>query len=394
MPDFEGGSIANLPSSILAALASSNATVEHQMLGRVRPEVLDPEILRGSRVVVMLVLDGLGQESLRWAASQGALSYLHQAPHSSTLTSIFPSTTAAALTSLQTGLAPVTHGMAGYSLYLPAQQATINMIGWKPVGGLPARESLPQAKAFLRQPTFYDILERSGIPSTVVSNLAYVDSALTNVQSPDVPFSGYRTAAEFCGLLLHEVEKPGPRFVFGYWDSYDVVSHTHGPESSIALDELHLLDRAIGRGFLDRLSSGYGDVTVIVTADHGHTPISVDHTYSLKSILRRHSPQRLIPTGDRRAMGLPFDDPDALHEVIDLMDGNGVLVPVNDAIASGLYGPGRSHPELEERIGKTLLLARDDASFVFPQSNHTSAGGHGSLTAREMLVPLSVWRFY
>jgi hypothetical protein len=63
------------------------------------------------------------------------------------------------------------------------------------------------------------------------------------------------------------------------------------------------------------------------------------------------------------------------------------------AVAAGLYGPPPHHPELLERIGETLLLARDCSAFGFPGGHSGSVGGHGSLTPEEMLVPLLVWRF-
>lgn len=393
LPDYDGGSIANLPASILNAFTPPGQLDNHAVQPPLQRSVLDPDILKNARVVVLIVVDGFGAESLRWAESEGALRYLNQAQVNAEMTSVFPSTTAAALTTLQTGLAPAQHGIAGYTLYLAAQQAAINMISWKPVGGMPVRLPLPQPKGFLRVPTLYDLLERSGIPSTVVSDLAFADSALTKVQSPGVPYSGHRTPAEFAGLLLREVAKPGRRFVFGYWDGYDALSHTHGPESAICLDELHLLDRALGRGFFERLGNQSGDVVVLVTADHGHTSISENRTRSLKAIIREHSPARVIPTGDRRATGLAFNDPAGLQSLRDLAGDDGVVLSAHRAVEAGLYGPGNRHPELEARIGKTLLLAKGDAAFVYPQSNNPSAGGHGSLTSREMLVPLLGWRF-
>ena len=392
LPAYGGGSIGNLPASILNVFTSPGQRNDSSLLPPLQPSVLDPGFLDGERAVVLIVVDGFGAESLRWAESEGALRHLGQARMATQMTSVFPSTTAAALTTLQTGLAPAQHGMAGYTLYLAAQQAVINMISWKPVGGMPVRLPLPQPKGFLGVPTLYDLLDRHDIPSTVVSNIAFMDSPLTRVHSPGVPYSGHRTPAEFAGLLLREVEKPGRRFVFGYWDGYDALSHTHGPESAICLDELYLLDQALGRGFFDRLGDRSGDVAMLVTADHGHAPISTERTYSLKRILREHSPARLLPTGDRRSMGLAFDDTPGLQALREVAGDDGVVVSVHDAVEAGLYGPGDRHPDLEARIGKTLLLAKDDASFVHPQSNNPTAGGHGSLTSREMLVPLLGWR--
>jgi hypothetical protein len=59
----------------------------------------------------------------------------------------------------------------------------------------------------------------------------------------------------------------------------------------------------------------------------------------------------------------------------------------------GLYGPGPWHPELVERVGNTLVLAKAETAMTYPGANSQSIGGHGSLTEEEMLVPLLAWRF-
>lgn len=393
LPDYAGGSIANLPGSILQALNVQSSESPH-MLSPLRPDIIDEDLLGNARVVIMLVVDGFGQENLAWARAGGAIEWLDSASRASVITSVFPSTTAAALTTLQTGLAPGQHGMAGYTLYLTPQNATINMITWKPTGGMQAEAELPESQSFLGVPNIYQRLQSAGVETSIVSNQAFADSPLTNLQSAGVPYSGHRTLAEMAGLLLQETAKPGRRFIYCYWDGFDTLAHTHGPESEITLNEAYLIDQAIGRGVLDPLASrGDGDILLLIVADHGQTAISRERVYSLKDVLRGRSLDRPIPTGERRAAGLPFDDPDGLAELRDLAGEDGVILSVADAVTHGLYGPADAHPDLLSRVGRTLLLARNDAAFLYPQSNNHTAGGHGSLTRREMLVPLLAWRF-
>ena len=74
-----------------------------------------PAPVTGAEQVVLVVLDGLGWEQLRERA--------HLAPTLSSMaggaiTSVAPSTTATALTSITTGLTPGEHGLVGYRLDL------------------------------------------------------------------------------------------------------------------------------------------------------------------------------------------------------------------------------------------------------------------------------------
>lgn len=363
------------------------------MLGSLRPELLPLSFFNNARVVIMLVIDALGVENLEWAHRQGAIEHLSASQWRSELTSVFPSTTAAALTTLQTGVAPVRHGIAGYTIYLQEQAATVNVVGWKPVGGLELARPMPVPAGFTGISTIYSRLEHVGIETAVVANQEFSGSALTQIHSAGVTFHGHRTPAELAGTLLRVSQRPGRRFVYGYWDGFDALSHTWGPESDVSLNELYVLDQALGRGLLTPLASLGGDVALLIVADHGHSAIDQEQVVSLKDHLAVYGGDRPVPTGDRRAVGLPGGSDAARADLAERAGERGVVLTVRDAIGAGLYGPGEQHPGLRDRIGETLLLSRDHAAFVFPQSNNITAGGHGSLTRKEMLVPLLGWRF-
>ena len=79
---------------------------------------------------VVLLIDGLGQTNV--AASEGLAPYLASRPDTRTLTSVTPTTTATALTSLGTGLDPGQHGVAGYSFRHPFSTGVLNMLAWEP----------------------------------------------------------------------------------------------------------------------------------------------------------------------------------------------------------------------------------------------------------------------
>jgi hypothetical protein len=393
LPDYDGGSNANLPTTISVAFGVPPRRAVPALLPPLRPEILDPAAIAGARVIVLLVLDGLGRLQLDRALSAGRVSALSTSQHATTLTSVFPSTTAAALTSLQTGTPAGVHGMAGYTLYLPAQRCVANMITWKPTGGVEPAAPMPEPRSFLNGAGIYRRLHAHGVESTHISRNAFAGSALTEAQAHGVPFAGHRSLAELMKLIRTHAARPGRRFIFAYWDGFDALGHAYGPESDACELELRLIDLALGEGLLDPLAAEADDVALLVTADHGHHEMPADRRIDLAAIPGLVERWAHRPTGELRSTGLRLTVASDRQRIAQYAGDRVIVVDAGEAIAAGLYGRGELHPELLERVGDTLLLARGDASVAYPGSSQQSIGGHGSLTAEEMLVLLLVWRF-
>ena len=64
----------------------------------------------------------------------------------------------------------------------------------------------------------------------------------------------------------------------------------------------------------------------------------------------------------------------------------------DEAIASGLFGPGRAHPRLRQSVGDYFAVSLKDASLLWKHDDHPLAASHAGLTADEMQVPLIVCR--
>jgi hypothetical protein len=393
LPAYDGGSVGNIAASVLRAFGFAERSAPLPPLSF---DVLDPTLLDGARVVVLIVIDGYGALDRRQhAARLGAVPGSRFA--ASEITSVFPSTTTAALTSIQTGAAPSQHGLLGYTLYLPPVARVINMLYFRPVDGGQLDAGALDPATFLAVPTLYRRLQAGGIACAVVSHREYEETALTTLQSGGVPYAGHRTLGEFAGLLLREVERPGRRFVFGYWAGVDMLAHRHGPASRECDAERALLDQALRDWVLAPLAAGDDDVALIVTADHGLASVPWQRARTLNQLTSDAGGWARPPTGERRALGLSLRDETTPAWLADRVTPDGVVLSVDEALGTGLYGPLPAHPDARERVGDILLLARGDASFPFVGANddlrHISPGAHGSLTPEEMLVPLLVWRF-
>jgi hypothetical protein len=391
LPAYLGGSVANVAASVVNAYGGA----VDRLLPPLDPALLDPSIIDGARVIVLLVIDGYS--ALAHARNGARLTRIgSETFQAEMITSVFPSSTAAALTSLQTGVGPGRHGMAGYTLFLPALGRVVNMVRFQPVDGGQFDAAKFDTASFLPVPTIYDMLRDHGIDCAIVSHKEYASSPLTLVHSGKTPYVGHRTPGELAALLLREIERPGRRFIFGYWAGVDMLGHTHGPASDVSVVEIDTLAYTLRRHLLEPLAALGDDVAVILTADHGLTDIPEAAATTMNDLNALTGAWRSPATGERRAVGLSLSDPGARLHLSDALGERAAILDAGDAVAAGLYGPRDHHPDLDQRIGDTLLLARGPASFPFLPSRPQQApslGAHGSLTAEEMLVPLLTWRF-
>src|SRR5688572_12595908 len=104
-PDYSGGSLVNLMASIVAARGGK---ARHSPL-----RILRAEELHEARNLVLLIVDGLGDNYLMRRGAGGELARRRRA----SLTSVFPSTTASAITTSYTACTPLEHGLTGWFTY-------------------------------------------------------------------------------------------------------------------------------------------------------------------------------------------------------------------------------------------------------------------------------------
>ena len=95
------------------------------------------ESILGADCVVLLVLDGLGWNQFK--DHQDNLRFLTEGS-ATAITTVAPSTTASALTSITTGVPPGEHGVIGYKI--PTHQGLLNCLRWS-VGGKSMIGELP-----------------------------------------------------------------------------------------------------------------------------------------------------------------------------------------------------------------------------------------------------------
>lgn len=238
LPAYDGASVVNLVPALLERRGP--------VAGILPTEVLDAP----GRVLV--VIDGLGQRQL---AARPHVAPVLTAMDAAELTTVAPSTTAAALTAIVTATPPGGHGLIGYRMHQPGG-GIMSPIRWT-LDGADARETVVPETTQVVEPFL-------GTSPAVVNKLMFRDSGFTRAQLRGTRIGWYATPAVL-PVLVGDALRAGERFVYAYWDGVDNVAHVHGhgPEYDA---ELAFVDRLIA-GILDTAPGG---TAVVVTADHGH----------------------------------------------------------------------------------------------------------------------------
>jgi Type I phosphodiesterase / nucleotide pyrophosphatase len=330
-----------------------------------------PEPARDATTVVLLVLDGLGWELL--GAHRDALPELAGLTGSS-ITTIAPSTTASALTSITTGLSPIQHGVLGFRMRVDG--AVLNVLRWTVDQGRP-----PDPFRVQRHAPF---LGRS-VP--VVTRSEFRTSGFTASHLRDVPFHGWSTTSvlvEHCRVLAES----GNPVVYAYYPGVDTVAHEFGLHDEYLARELAFADELVGR-LRDALPP---EAALLVTADHGEVQVGDDwHDLTpLGDLVRGCSGEGRF----RWLTGARGGTDELAAAARDEFGHLAWVMTREELVDGGWLGPGPVPPLHLRRLGDVALLPHAPVGFVDPAmpGERRLVGAHGSLTAAEMLVPLLAGR--
>ncbi|MDH5506512.1 MAG: alkaline phosphatase family protein [Anaerolineae bacterium] len=393
-PNYAGQSILNIPASICRLLGIPDFGAPP-----VIPEILSP-LGEGIRRVVFVLMDALALHRLqRWLAD-GSLPVWQRlidqgllAP----LTSITPSTTCAALTSLWTGRAPAEHGIAGYEMWLKEYGIVANMIEHKPFSFHGEGSGLEQAgfdpKTFVPLPKFGSHLLAHGIQPYAFQHYSIAHSGLSQIFFEDVSVHSFNTPSDLWISLAQLLEsQPSERlYTWAYWGAVDGLSHFHGPDDRRPAAEFAHFSAAFEENFINQLSAAARkDTLLILAADHGQITTNKDPHYDLNNHPGLTRRLHLNPTGENRLAYLHVrpGQTEAVKEYLQRTWPNQFAVLDSAfALAAGLFGPGQPHPGMVDRLGDLVVISRGAAYLWWGARKNPLIGRHGGLSPEEMLVP-------
>ena len=381
-PRYDSGGFAGIPDRIRAACESGKYDA-----------------------VVLFLVDGFGWRFFEKFQNMAFLRRLTASGTVETLTSQFPSTTSAHVTTIHTGQPVGKSGVYEWFYYEPQLDRVIAplLFSYSEDSERDTLKGIIKGKKLFPTQTLYQELAEKGVESHIFGVRDYTPSTYTNVVTKGARLHGFKTLPEALvnlGQLLDSAKKPA--YINFYFANIDSACHKYGPTGPQTEAEIEAFLLFMDF-FFTRTFVGKKKVLFLMTADHGASEVDPQTTIFLNQDKRFEGIDRfiktnkagkmIVPAGSARDMFLYIKDGmlDEAQEFLSTrLDGKAEVVKTEWLIKNGYFGPEISK-KFRERVGNLVILSHRYESVwwyekdVFEQNYY---GHHGGLTPQEMEIPL------
>ncbi|MBP1986916.1 alkaline phosphatase family protein [Halolamina salifodinae] len=397
-PAYRDRSFADTPESALSLLSSEfPRNIPDDAFG----DLIDGDIEN----VVLLVVDGFGLD--QWMRLREELPLLDAFETDgivTPLTSTYPSETAAAITTLHTGLLPAEHGLLGWHQYLDSIDESIQTLPFLLADGTPVQDEYPLAdpRELFDGDAIYGDAEAAGVDAHVTQPVHIAGSISSELTTAGAETHGYWNVADMAVSLRDIVaDSEGPTHVTAYVPNVDTISHRTGTAADRYDAQARMVTEAIRTGFLDNLDAETAEKTaLLVTADHGHTNVDPEVSVDLSvpevqnCLARGDDGDPIPPQGGPRNVQFHVADGrvEGLRDYLKREAGDDVLTFTEAEYRErGLFGSNHAEPgEAFERRAPDLLAVHHEGQMW--HESDEKIGVHGGMTPEEMFVPFAAAR--
>lgn len=379
-PDYGGRCIEALPETALAALGVS--TDAPDLLGDAVP-------IEDAAHVVLLVLDGFGfHEWQRYEPKHSLLSTVSEHGTVSPLTSVFPTGSTPAMTTIHTGRQPVEHGLIGG--LLPVDGRSLSVLVMETHAGTPVEPDpslvLPESLE-----TVYEHAEGRGVDTAVLRPVEFFDSVGSRRLSRGAEPLGYDGGDDLARTLAERVDEArAPSYTVAYYPATDGAGHAGGSASERHRKAVGAAVSAVEQ-FVGALARP-DEVAILLTADHGQVqtvparnpPLDTDEIEPLGT--HGSDGRSTVVHGGARSLQFHTDDPAA---VVAELPAEADWLAVTGEDVPALFGDRTPSDRFRERQPDLVALPRRLSVWVDDEfALLDKVGMHGGLAPEETLVPL------
>ena len=334
--------------------------------------ILEKELKKDYKNVVFIIFDGFGINPIKINLDKNSLLNKNIKQK---LTSVFPSTTTNATTTLMSCKYPMEHGWLGWSVYLDFMDRIVDLYlnqdsyTHEDVDGKKIFKKIPYEPYYKKTNSEYKV-------NTVFPYFVKVGPVKNNFT--------YKTTEEMADAIFEVCNKKGKQFVYCYNPSPDNIMHEFGVSSAEAKNTIDNISKTI-----EDLYAKVDDTLIVITADHGQVDVT-DYVeiYKQQDIIDL---LEVKPYLESRAAAFKVKkDKEKEFETLfnKYYKKDFKLFKTQTLINKGYWGL-KDFDGHKKMLGDYIAVAKKGKMFVFAEDREKFKGHHTSLT-QEMEVPLII----
>lgn len=354
-------SIVGIPNSVLKYFGlkplNSTDSIVDKFLNKNKP-----------KNVVVILCDGMGHNTLAKFLSQNDFLLKNE---KKILSSVFPTTTVAATTSMITGLYPNQHCWLGWDNYIAEIDKVVTMFLNKEKDTENFLEK-NLCKNIFPYRTIFEHLKEAKVKTNFVSPYGNIK---------------YKSFDEMCEIILRICKNSKPSFTYAYYENPDLLLHKYGVNSIEVSENIKFINSK-----LCELANKSSDTIFIVTADHGLTPN--EYIYVEDDIELLECTKHTTSIDSRASMFFIKEGYENKFKNIfcERYSSDFILLTKDEIIKNNLFGLGNNHIKFESCLGDFIVIAISNKSIKYKRSDKLLLANHSGLTEDEIDVPLILFK--
>lgn len=316
--------------------------------------------------IIVMLFDGMGYYSIQNHLDENDFLKKHLVKP---VSSVFPPTTVAATTTIESGYSPIEHSWLGWDLYFKEIDENVSV--------------------------FTNTFQRNGEKAAdyhIAGRYAPHDNIFNRIEKANKKVKAYyisafskhkiNTLEDIGNTVIGLTGKKGRKYIYTYWAEPDHTMHIFGVNSRETKSEILKINN-----FVENLCSKLNDSLVVVTADHGlidSKSVYLEDYPNLWNMLKRP------PSIEPRALSLFVKDgltEKFKAEFENTFKDKFILLTKQEVYDGHMFGYGKPHNKADDFIGDYIAAAVSDLTIFNYKEEQPFVGVHAGLDEKEMLVP-------
>lgn len=402
LPKYGSRSLLEVPGTLLSLLGLSGGR------SKLPESVFEGIDTTGVDKVVLFLFDGFGYREWTRQKEGGYVRLMTERGRVTPITSVFPSTTSTALTTLATGLSPQEHGLIEWYMYLAELDMIIETLPFSPMGGGRGDQLAGSIdpRVLFEGETVYKRMVSDGVGVHTFLPGGIARSNYSSMVHEGTEMHPYPRPSDLVPSLRKTLEESsGPAFYYVYWPMIDTVEHSYGPNTEESKLEATMMSQLLAEGLTKLNDAAARNTLFLATADHGQifSPIRDalmldDYEWLTSSLADSRDGRKILPWGGTRDIYLQVIDAlldETRRHLSEALGDSAKVFPTADVVRSGLFGTGEPAPRFKRHVGNLMILPSGTKSVWYRHPNVKPSdlmGVHGGLHEDEMMIPFAVIR--